>query len=237
MTPSNPSNSQPLIYRIMDALGVTHLVACINHTHEQSEVDGLVASLNSKQNALTFDDAPTSGSNNPVKSGGIFTAIANAVANKLAKLTSFTTGNFVRVKSDGTLEDSGKKASDFADAAATATALAGKMRHAITGVTFDRDTDNNLNAGSGWSGFVSNVTEGELRFVSITIQDSYGGHTIQAQNVVAIAKWDYSASQVYKNVSIYICGVRYNLRYTVDDGSWGTLTKPTSSDLTPYLPE
>ena len=79
MTPSNPSNSQPLIYRIMDALGVSHLVACINHTHEQSEVDGLVSDL----------------------------------AGKIAKLTSFTTGNFVKVKADGTLEDSGKSASDF----------------------------------------------------------------------------------------------------------------------------
>ena len=48
MTPSNPSNSQPLIYRIMDALGVSHLVACINHTHDQSEVEGLTAALNSK---------------------------------------------------------------------------------------------------------------------------------------------------------------------------------------------
>ena len=48
MTPSNPSNSQPLIYRIMDALGVSHLVACINHTHEQSEVDGLTTALANK---------------------------------------------------------------------------------------------------------------------------------------------------------------------------------------------
>lgn len=48
MTPSNPTNGQPLIYRIMDALGVSHLVACINHTHEQSEVEGLPAALNNK---------------------------------------------------------------------------------------------------------------------------------------------------------------------------------------------
>lgn len=48
MTPSNPTNGQPLIYRIMDAFGVSHLVACINHTHEQSEVEGLPAALNSK---------------------------------------------------------------------------------------------------------------------------------------------------------------------------------------------
>lgn len=31
---------------------------------------------NGKQNALTFDDAPTSSSNNPVKSGGVYTALS-----------------------------------------------------------------------------------------------------------------------------------------------------------------
>ena len=35
----------------------------------------LAAQLETKQNVLTFDDAPTQGSNNPVKSGGIYTAI------------------------------------------------------------------------------------------------------------------------------------------------------------------
>lgn len=34
---------------------------------------------NGKQNALTFDDSPTSGSNNPVKSGGIYTALEGKV--------------------------------------------------------------------------------------------------------------------------------------------------------------
>lgn len=32
--------------------------------------------VSAKQNALTFDDTPTNGSNNPVKSGGIYTALA-----------------------------------------------------------------------------------------------------------------------------------------------------------------
>ena len=144
MVPTNPDNSQPLIYRILDSLGVAHLVVPVNHTHTESEVTDLTTHLVNKlakltsfttgnfvkvksdgtledsgkkasdfQSPLTFDDTPTSGSNNPVKSGGILAAISNAVANKLAKLTSFTTGNFVKIKSDGTLEDSGKSASDF----------------------------------------------------------------------------------------------------------------------------
>ena len=82
MTPSNPDNQQPLIYRIADALGVFHLVAPVNHTHAQSEIDGLDAALAAKQDALTFDSTPTAGSTNPVTSGGVKTALdskANAL--------------------------------------------------------------------------------------------------------------------------------------------------------------
>jgi hypothetical protein len=41
---------------------------------------GVYTALAGKQNTLTFDNAPTAGSNNPVNSGGIKTAIDNAVA-------------------------------------------------------------------------------------------------------------------------------------------------------------
>ena len=51
MTPSNTPNQQPLIYRIADALGVFHLVAPVNHTHAQSEVEGLADALAAKANA------------------------------------------------------------------------------------------------------------------------------------------------------------------------------------------
>ena len=50
----------------------------------KNEIDG-------KQNTLTFDDTPTSGSDNPVKSGGIKTAIDMIVADNsipLSKLKS-----------------------------------------------------------------------------------------------------------------------------------------------------
>ena len=42
--------------------------------------DALVAALATKQDNLTFDNTPTSGSNNPVKSGGIYTRNAEIVA-------------------------------------------------------------------------------------------------------------------------------------------------------------
>lgn len=48
MTPSNPDNSQPLIYRIADSLGVFHLVAPVNHVHSISEITALEAVLDGK---------------------------------------------------------------------------------------------------------------------------------------------------------------------------------------------
>lgn len=48
MTPSNPNNQQPLIYRIADALGITHLVVAVQHSHLMSEIEGLVSALAGK---------------------------------------------------------------------------------------------------------------------------------------------------------------------------------------------
>lgn len=39
--------------------------------------DAIKAALKGKQDNLTFDDMPKAGSSNPVKSGGVYTAIAN----------------------------------------------------------------------------------------------------------------------------------------------------------------
>ena len=49
--------------------------------------DAVDALLNDKQDALTFDNAPTAGSNNPVKSGGIWSALWGALA---ARPTGFS---------------------------------------------------------------------------------------------------------------------------------------------------
>jgi len=42
--------------------------------------DGLTQELSGKQDALTFDDVPTSSSSNPVKSGGVYSAVAGATS-------------------------------------------------------------------------------------------------------------------------------------------------------------
>lgn len=98
MTPSNPSNQNPFILCIMDALGIPHQVAPLNHTHTYAEIPGLTDELNElwagvnekasqedvtealagKQNILTFDSTPTADSTNPVTSGGVKAAIDDA---------------------------------------------------------------------------------------------------------------------------------------------------------------
>ena len=51
------------------------------------------AALNAKQNVLTFDDAPVSGSSNPVKSSGIYTALAGKKNTQTAKNSPSAAGN------------------------------------------------------------------------------------------------------------------------------------------------
>lgn len=50
--------------------------------------DTQIANWNSKQSALTFDNTPTEGSNNPVKSSGIYDALQNKVDKEAGKVLS-----------------------------------------------------------------------------------------------------------------------------------------------------
>ena len=57
-------------------------------SYSQSEVDEL---LSAKQNALTFDSAPTTDSTNPVTSGGVYTAFAALELNAVTGVTPMIT--------------------------------------------------------------------------------------------------------------------------------------------------
>ena len=48
MIPANPDNNKPFIFRIADALGITHLVVAVQHSHLMSEIEGLVSALAGK---------------------------------------------------------------------------------------------------------------------------------------------------------------------------------------------
>ena len=68
-------------------------IAAEVHSHAIADVTGLSTALSGKQDTLTFDDSPTNGSSNPVKSGGVYTALSakadtSSVPTKVSDLTN-----------------------------------------------------------------------------------------------------------------------------------------------------
>ena len=80
-----------------DLIGTTEVD--LTNYYNKSEVDTLLAA---KQNTLTFDSTPTANSNNPVKSGGIKTALDGKAPNSHASSSTTygvgTTANYGHVK-------------------------------------------------------------------------------------------------------------------------------------------
>ena len=64
-----------------------------------TEVADLKGAMSGKQDTLTFDNTPTENSTNPVKSGGVYTALSGKV-NKPG--TNGTSGQFLKTNGDGT---------------------------------------------------------------------------------------------------------------------------------------
>lgn len=69
-------------------------------TDIEGEISDIDTALSGKQDALTFDDTPTSGSSNPVKSGGVYSALSGK-QNTLTFDNSPTNGSSNPVKSGG----------------------------------------------------------------------------------------------------------------------------------------
>jgi hypothetical protein len=88
----------------------TTLAASDIPTIAQSQVTNLTSDLAAKQNSLTFDTAPTSGSGNPVTSGGVYTALAGkAPTSHASTATTYgagTTSNYGHVMLVDALTDS-----------------------------------------------------------------------------------------------------------------------------------
>ena len=88
MEPSNPTNGQPFIYRIMDAFGVKHQVVPVNHTHRDlvgqtvsivingHEIELEVSDIPNILRAISDPDSmPTANSDKLVTSGGVKAAL------------------------------------------------------------------------------------------------------------------------------------------------------------------
>lgn len=85
MTPSNPDNNQPLIYRICDALGVFHLVAPVNHTHTYAEIPGLADDLRELWAAMN-EKANSEAVNEALEAKADITTMNNALAGKMPNM-------------------------------------------------------------------------------------------------------------------------------------------------------
>ena len=101
MTPSNPSNSQPLIYRICDSLGVFHLVAPVDHAHSIGEITGLVAALLSKADANHTHSLIIYGEDNyiQVSDGAINISVSDGESGGESEITPSNIGNLNRALS------------------------------------------------------------------------------------------------------------------------------------------
>lgn len=108
--------------------------------------------LDTKQNTLTFDDAPTANSNNPVKSGGILTAITN-VSGDLTSLQNTVAGHTSSINTlNGDASTDGSVANSIATALEpyeTAATAAGKYATQTALTAVDTKATNNATAISG----------------------------------------------------------------------------------------
>ena len=96
MTPSNPTNNNPFIFRILDSLGVLHQVAPVDHTHDalvgqtvslivnNVEIEIEPANVPNLLRALADPDSiPTSGSDNLITSGGVASALKHLTIERI----------------------------------------------------------------------------------------------------------------------------------------------------------
>ena len=95
MTPENPDNNKPFIYRIADALGVNHQVVPVNHSHRDLVGESISLVINGNEINLTTEDlpnilralsdpntVPTANSDKLITSGGVYSALAGKMDNR-----------------------------------------------------------------------------------------------------------------------------------------------------------
>ena len=114
MTPSNPTNGQPFIYRIMDALGVKHQVVPVDHTHRElvggsisfivggKEIEIELSDVPNLLRALSDPDSvPKANSDKLVTSGGVYSALAGKMDNR--QFNSYPTLNSDKLVTSGNI--------------------------------------------------------------------------------------------------------------------------------------
>lgn len=218
MTPSNPTNSQPLIYRIADALGITHLVVAVNHTHAQSEVEGLESALAGKANAV----AAGSPSDGIVIAGtsGELARSNKTVQDLLNALAAKANANHTH--------------SQYALTTDVNTALAAKMSNTALSIEVEYHmTSQQVKYYGGASSIFTSVPENKIA-VAMLYFFSNEGHNPLGNTLVQL-RWYNSVNNIYKYIEIFINGAVYNLRYKVETEEWREMVQ-TAASITQYLP-
>lgn len=198
MTPSN-TKATPEIKKVIDSGGDGHTVIPTPHNHSQSEVSGLADALAAKASA---SDTTT------------------ALSGKADKVSGASNNNLAALDGNGNLKDSGKKASDFADAAATTTALATKASTTevsalsiskadkVTGATNNNlaalDSNGNLkDSGKNAADFMPAMTVDQTPTANSNNLVTSGGVAAALEDDVKEIKNEYGTSRVsaYGNAS------------------------------------
>ena len=250
MTPSNPTNQQPLIYRIADALGVFHLVAPVNHTHSQAEIDGLESALAGKadKNKLGNDETFVQIDNDTLRLSGSqkivlgifdpddeFVEIRNDNIQNLRR--ALTNPDSTPTASSNNLVTSGgvKTALDGkANASDVQAALAAKMSNTALSLEVEYHmTSHQVNYYDGASSIFTSVQENKIA-VAMLYFFSNEGHNPLGNTLVQL-RWYNSVNNVYKHIEIFINGAVYNLRYKVETEEWREMVQ-TAASITQYLP-
>lgn len=148
---------------------------------------------NGKQNALTFDDTPTNGSNNPVKSGGVYTALAGK-ANSSDLATVATSGSYNDLTDTPTIpSDAGDIDYDNTESGLTADDVQGAIDE-VNGNIVDVEANPSGTA----TGNIEKIKVGS------TIYDIVGGEPVYGEASGAIASFSDGSANPLVNLKIAI---------------------------------
>lgn len=139
--------------------------------------------LNRKQDVLTFDDAPTEDSDNPVTSGGIYNAIGSAMSNV-----------YTKAETDNAIAQSTRIEDRYVSVPYTTTA--GGQYNTNLKTIIDNDIPNGKKC-VGIVGFTTNSTD----VVPVAIRYTDSAYSFQVRNVGTVAR-NVSATVHYLCVKI-----------------------------------
>lgn len=165
------------------AIGTLSTLNTTEKSNLVSAINELKTASDAKQGTLTFDSAPTSGSTNPVTSGGVYTALASKqgtltfdsspIENSDNLVKSGVIYTALAGKADATATQTALNGK--ADATATQTALAGKQNALTAGANITIETVNDVLTISATDTTYSNATTSAAGLMSAIDKSKLNG--------------------------------------------------------------